>query len=68
MPVGQINRINHPRGFGFIRPFERAEPDLFFHLRALIDLPWSEALVGVTVRYDVKSGLRGLTAENVRPE
>ena len=57
MPVGTIART-HERGFGFIEPFNDPSPAVFFHLRSLIDIRFSECL-NRQVRFDVRKTDKG---------
>ena len=51
MHEGVIVSVKADRGFGFIG--ERGGPDVFFHAKDLIDLEFSEQLIGRRVKYDV---------------
>jgi cold shock CspA family protein len=66
--LGTIKAVKLDRGFGFIEPSEHG-PDLFFHFRALIDLEFSERLIGQRVEYseELDSRTGKFRAANVRP-
>ena len=57
MPVGQIIHV-HPDGYGFIQQFERGAPDVFFKRKALLDIPFEQAL-GRHVRFDIHPSTKG---------
>lgn len=63
--IGTVDRVNVPRGFGFIA--SPGEPDAFFHFRQLVGLDFGEQLIGRRVEFAVEKTDKGLRALSVRP-
>jgi CspA family cold shock protein len=66
MPQGTIKTLVTDRGFGFIRPESKSDPDVFFHLSALVDVAFEELKAGTKVRFELAEGRNGKPrAENI---
>ena len=59
---GTIKFFNQAKGFGFIKPVNTNEQDIFVHASGLID----EVRENDEVEYEVQKGKKGLNAVNVR--
>jgi len=62
---GTVTRLQHEKGYGFIRP-ESREPDLFFHRSALRGFLFEELREGFRVTYEDEPSERGPRATDVR--
>lgn len=60
---GIISRIMIDKNFGFIENNETK--DLFFHNSELINLEWSEDIIGKKVTYSLGNNSKGQIAENI---
>ena len=61
---GRIARIMFDRGFGFIAVVN--QPDVFFHVHDLIDLPFDETLIERRVRFGIVTGPKGPKAAAIQ--
>ena len=59
---GTVNFFNDTKGFGFIKPQNANEQDIFVHSTGLID----EVRENDVVEYEVEKGKKGLNAVRVR--
>lgn len=59
---GTVKFFNETKGFGFIKPSDSAQQDIFVHSTGLID----EVRENDQVEYEVERGKKGLNAVNVR--
>jgi cold shock CspA family protein len=65
MHIGTIKAVRLERGFGFIsRP---QAPDIFFHCRDLVGLPFDEQLQERRVRFVEIQTDRGARAREIQP-
>ncbi|MGC3947832.1 MAG: cold shock domain-containing protein [Chryseolinea sp.] len=62
MMEGTVKFFNQAKGFGFIKPVNANEQDIFVHSTGLID----EIRENDEVEYEVQKGKKGLNAVNVR--
>lgn len=66
MKNGTIAKIVSDRGFGFIKPADEAEKDLFFHARSVEgEGAFDNLREGDAVTYEVEEGPKGPAAINV---
>lgn len=61
-PRGQVARIFHQLGYGFI---DTAEGDVYFHRNAVLERRFDELEAGSEVRYELEVGEKGLQASTV---
>ena len=59
MAQGHIRRLLTDRGFGFIRPMEEGQKDLFFHATQVYGVAFDELHEGDTVSYTIADDPRG---------
>lgn len=59
---GKVKFFNETKGFGFIKPSNANEQDVFVHSTGLID----EIRENDEVEYEVEKGKKGLNAVRVR--
>ncbi|MGE0772236.1 MAG: cold-shock protein [Cyclobacteriaceae bacterium] len=59
---GTVKFFNETKGFGFIKPTNSNDGDIFVHNSGLID----EIRENDEVEYDVEQGRKGLNAVNVK--
>ena len=59
---GTVKFFNDTKGFGFIKPQNANEQDIFVHTTGLID----EVRENDVVEYEVEKGKKGLNAVRVR--
>ena len=59
---GTVKFFNETKGFGFIKPQNANEQDIFVHTTGLID----EVRENDIVEYEVEKGKKGLNAVRVR--
>lgn len=59
---GTVKFFNETKGFGFIKPENSNEQDIFVHTTGLID----EVRENDVVEYEVERGKKGLNAVRVR--
>lgn len=59
---GTVKFFNETKGFGFIKPENTNEQDIFVHSTGLID----EVRENDVVEYEVEKGKKGLNAVRVR--
>ena len=64
MSEGKVKWFNDSKGFGFIE--QAGSKDLFVHHSAIQGEGFKSLAEGDRVSYDVGSGAKGPTAENVR--
>lgn len=64
MHEGRVIRIVEARGFGFIAVMN--SPDIFFHVKDLIELPFDETLIERRVKFSIVNGPRGPKAAAVQ--
>jgi cold shock CspA family protein len=65
---GKICRVNESRGFGFIRPDQKSEQDVFFHISELrAGIVFCAGLVGQTVSFDREKTDKGWQALDIFP-
>ncbi|MCB9811194.1 MAG: cold shock domain-containing protein [Candidatus Nomurabacteria bacterium] len=53
-------------GYGFIKPDQEGEKDVFFHAQSLVDVAFDDLQEGDRVSFDVEEGQKGPAAANVR--
>lgn len=63
--TGTIARLTD-RGFGFIKPSDGSDKDVFFHARSLVDVMYDDLREGDSVSFTVEEGPKGPTAVEVR--
>lgn len=64
--TGTIAKIVSDRGFGFIKPDEGAEKDLFFHARSVVgESVYDDLREGDKVTYELEDGPKGPAAVDV---
>ena len=61
---GQIKRLVHDRGFGFITAEDGQE--IFFHRSSVEGVDFDALAEGNSVEFDVESGPKGLRAANMK--
>jgi len=61
---GIICNLNQ-KGYGYIKPTERTERDIFFHASGLIDIEFNSLETGMKVCYIEKEGKKGLMAADI---
>ncbi len=59
MAQGHIRRLITDRGFGFIRPVEEGQRDLFFHARQVYGVSFDELREGDSVSFTPADDGRG---------
>lgn len=59
---GTVKFFNDAKGFGFIKPSNSNEQDIFVHVSGLVD----EIRENDEVEYEVEKGKKGLNAVNVK--
>jgi CspA family cold shock protein len=64
MSEGKVKWFNDAKGFGFIE--QEGSKDLFVHHSAIQGEGFKSLAEGDRVSYDIGSGAKGPTAENVR--
>jgi CspA family cold shock protein len=64
MSEGKVKWFNDSKGFGFIE--QAGSKDLFVHHSAIQGEGFKSLAEGDRVSYDIGSGVKGPTAENVR--
>ena len=62
MPKGTVKFFNNSKGFGFIKPSDSSNEDVFVHVSGLMD----EVRENDTVEYDLERGKKGMVAVNVK--
>ncbi|MEJ1238063.1 cold shock domain-containing protein [Chryseolinea sp. T2] len=62
MMEGTVKFFNEAKGFGFIKPANPNEQEIFVHVSGLTD----EIRENDEVEYEVQKGKKGLNAVNVR--
>lgn len=66
MATGTIAKIIEDKGFGFIKPADGSDKDLFFHARSVVgDTIFDDMREGDAVTYEVEEGPKGLAAVDV---
>ncbi len=64
---GTVAKKVDDRGFGFIKPDEGGDKDLFFHARSVEgDTVFDDLKEGQAVTYEIEDGQKGPAAVNVR--
>lgn len=64
--TGTIVRIKD-KGFGFIKPDQEGEKDVFFHAESLVDVAFNDLREGDKVTFDLNlDGPKGPAAANVQ--
>jgi len=64
--TGTIAKIVSDRGFGFIKPDEGSDKDLFFHARSVVgDTVYDDLREGDKVTYELEEGPKGPAAVEV---
>jgi len=64
MQTGTIARVTD-KGFGFIKPDEASEKDLFFHVTSLVDVDFNSLREGDKVSFEMENGPKGPNVVNV---
>lgn len=64
MQTGTIAK-KMPKGFGFIKPDEGSDKDIFFHANQLVGTDFDSIQEGDKVQFEVGEGQKGPQAENV---
>ena len=62
---GTIAKLIADRGFGFIKPAEEGEKEVFFHARVIEGTTFEELSEGQAVTYEVEDGPKGPAASTV---
>lgn len=66
MATGTVKWFNNTKGFGFIEPAEgEGKEDVFVHHSVIAGDGFKTLEEGQVVNFDIKSGDKGLTADNV---
>ncbi len=63
--TGTIAR-KHPNGYGFIKPDQEGERDIFFHAQSLLDIAFDDLQEGDKVTFETQKGEKGPHATNVQ--
>jgi CspA family cold shock protein len=63
--TGTIARLTD-RGFGFIKPDQGGDKDVFFHARSLVGIMYDDLREGEAVTFDLEEGPKGPSAINVK--
>lgn len=64
--TGTIAKLVTDRGFGFIKPDEESDKDLFFHARGVTgETVYDDLREGDKVTYELEDGPKGPTAVEV---
>lgn len=63
--TGTIARLTD-KGFGFIKPDQGGDKDVFFHARSLEGIMYDDLREGEAVTFDVEEGPKGPAAINVK--
>ena len=64
--TGIIAKKVADRGFGFIKPADESEKDIFFHARSVVgDTVYDDLQEGDTVTYELEEGPKGPAAVEV---
>ena len=67
MATGIVKWFNNTKGFGFIEPSEGSE-DVFVHHSVIQGEGFKTLKPGQSVKLDIVTGPKGLTAANVIPD
>lgn len=63
---GQVSHFNHQKGFGFIRPDDGGDSQVFFHFSDILMHGTKTAVEGDVVEFDEEPGDRGPVAKQVK--
>lgn len=64
--TGSIAKIVSDRGFGFIKPDEGSDKDLFFHARSVVgETVYDDLQEGDKVTFEIEEGPKGPAAIDV---
>ncbi len=64
MQTGTIARVTD-KGFGFIKPDQGGDKDLFFHATSLVDVEFNSLREGDKVQFEMEQGPKGPNAVKV---
>ena len=62
--IGTITTLSH-KGYGFIRPEEPEEKDIYFHATGLVDVNFKDLEAGMRVCYVEQEGRKGPLAADI---
>lgn len=66
MARGRIRSVKTDNGYGFIKPNERQQKDIFFHMSALEGKRFEDVEPGDEVTYEIEHSDKGPRARVVR--
>ncbi len=67
MPTGTVKWFNEKKGYGFIKPDEEDDKDVFVHISAVEKSGMARLMEGQRVSYQVLNEPRGAKAVDLAP-
>jgi CspA family cold shock protein len=65
MQAGTVKWFNEAKGYGFVRPEDPGDPDVFVHYSSIVGDGFKTLAEGQRVEYEARKGPKGWIAERV---